>query len=383
MPLPAAEREDTMKIVKFETWWVKRDKCLFDEKRRGSGAMDWDVIVIKLTTDTGIEGLATALAARSGNVTESYLHDNIAPVILGRDPHDREKIWHDLWNIDRHLTFFPVYLPGPIDVALWDICAKEAGLPLYQYIGAYREELPVYASSLFYESAEDYIREALAYKSRGIKIYKAHPPGPYTLDMEIHRALREAVGDDMILMSDPVAEYTLDQAIAVGRDLERLHYKWLEEPFRDFELYKYTRLCETLDIPIAATETTRGAHWGVAQVIAQKAADIVRADVSWKDGITGTLKICHMAEAFGLNCEIHTTTMNFMDLVNLHVSCAVRNCEYFEYFVPEEDFRFPMKGLLPIDENGIIHVPKTPGIGGELDWELIEKQCHSYRKLTL
>ncbi len=372
-----------MKIEKFETWWVKRDKCLFDEKRRGSGSMDWDVIVLKLTTDNGIEGLATALAARSGNVTESYLHDNIAPVILGRDPHDREKIWHDLWNIDRHLTFFPVYLPGPVDVALWDICAKEAGLPLYKYIGAYREELPVYASSLFHETAEDYIREALAYKSRGIKIYKAHPPVPYTLDMEIHQALRDAVGDDMILMSDPVAEYTLDQAIAVGRDLERLHYKWLEEPFRDFELYKYTRLCEALDIPIAATETTRGAHWGVAQVIAQKAADIVRADVSWKDGITGTLKICHMAEAFGINCEIHTTTMNFMDLVNLHVSCAVRNCEYFEYFVPEEDFRFPMKGMLPIDENGIIHVPQAPGIGGELDWELIERQCHSYRKLTL
>ena len=136
-----------MKIEKFETWWVKRDKCLFDEKRRGSGSMDWDVIVLKLTTDNGIEGLATALAARSGNVTESYLHDNIAPVILGRDPHDREKIWHDLWNIDRHLTFFPVYLPGPVDVALWDICAKEAGLPLYKYIGAYREELPVYAAA--------------------------------------------------------------------------------------------------------------------------------------------------------------------------------------------------------------------------------------------
>ena len=198
-----------MKIEKFETWWVKRDKCLFDEKRRGSGAMDWDVIVIRLTTDTGIEGLATALAARSGNVTESYLHDNIAPVVLGRDPHDREKIWHDLWNIDRHLTFFPVYLPGPVDVALWNICAKEAGLPLYKYIGAYREELPVYASSLFYDTADDYIQEALAYKSKGIKIYKAHPPGPYTLDMEIHHALREALGDDMILMSDPVAEYTI------------------------------------------------------------------------------------------------------------------------------------------------------------------------------
>lgn len=368
-----------MKVEKFETWWVKRNKCLFDEKRKGGSAMDWDVVVIKLTTDTGIEGVATALAARSGAVTEAYLQENIAPIVLGQDPHDREKIWQELWNIDRHLTFFPIYLPGPIDVALWDICAKEAGLPLYKYIGAYRDCMPVYASGLFHETVEEYVEEALAYKSRGIKRYKAHPPGPYTYDMEIHQKIREAVGDDMVLMSDPVAEYTLDEAICVGRNLEKLGYKWFEEPFRDFELYKYTRLCETLDIPIAATETTRGAHWGVAQVIAQKAADIVRADVSWKDGITGTLKICHMAEAFGLNCEIHTTTMNYMDFVNLHVSCAVRNCEYFEYFVPEEDFMFPMKDRLPIDENGIIHVPQKPGVGVDLDWDLIKENTVSYK----
>ena len=160
--------------------------------------------------------------------------------------------------------------------------------------------------------------------------------------------------------------------------LEKLDYKWFEEPFRDFELYKYTELCRTLDIPIAATETTRGCHWGVAQVIAQRAADIVRADVSWKDGITGTLKIAHMAEGFGLNCEIHTTTMNYMDMANLHVSCAIKNCEYFEYFVPEDNYRFPMKGDLPIDGNGIIHVPDKPGVGAELDWELIQSACHNY-----
>ena len=112
-----------------------------------------------------------------------------------------------------------------------------------------------------------------------------------------------------------------------------LNYEWFEEPFRDFELYKYSELCRTVDISIAATETTRGCHWGVAQNIAQHAADIVRADVSWKDGITGTLKIAHTADSFGLNCEIHTTTMNYMDLANVHVSCSIRNCKYFEYFV--------------------------------------------------
>ena len=371
-----------MIIQKIETWWVRRDKCLFDDKRKGKSAMDWDVLVLKLSTDNGIEGIATALAARSGNVTEAYIHDNIAPVVLGRSPYDHEKIWHELWNIDRHLTFFPVYLPGPIDVALWDICAKAAGLPLYKYLGAYREQLPVYASGLFHTSEQEYIDEALYYQERGIKCYKVHPPGPVETDMRIHENLRKAVGDDFGLMSDPVAEYTLDEAIRVGRQLERLNYIWLEEPFRDFELYKYSQLCEALDIPIAATETTRGCHWGVAQVINQRAADIVRADVSWKCGITGTMKIAHLAEAFGMNCEIHTTTMNFMD-VNLHVSCAIRNCKWFEYFVPEEDFQFPMKGLLPIDGEGNITVPNAPGIGVELDWELIERNCVSYKVMTL
>ena len=85
-----------------------------------------------------------------------------------------------------------------------------------------------------------------------------------------------------------------------------------------------------------------------------------------------------MADGFGMNCEIHTTTMNYMDLVNVHVSCAIRNCEYFEYFVPEDQYRLPMKGDLPI-RGGRITVPEEPGVGAELDWELIERNCHSYR----
>ncbi len=367
-----------MIVSKFETWWVKRGKCLFDEKRQGGAKMDWDVIVIKLTTDTGIEGIATCMAARSGGVSENYLHDSIAPVVLGRDPHDREAIFHDLWIVDRHEAFFPVFLPGPVDVALWDICAKAAGLPLYKYIGAYRKSLPVYASGNFHKTVQEYVDEALYYKSLGVPGYKAHPSGPVDFDLEVHQALRDAVGLEYTLMSDPVGEYTIADAVKVGRQLEELNYAWFEEPFRDFELYKYQELCRTLDIPVAATETTRGCHWGVAQTIAQRAADIVRADVSWKHGITGTLKIAHLAEAFGMNCEIHTTTMNYMDIVNVHVSCAIRNCEYFEYFVPEDNYRLPMKGNLPI-KDGIITVPEQPGVGVELDWELIEASCYNYR----
>ena len=82
-----------------------------------------------------------------------------------------------------------------------------------------------------------------------------------------------------------------------------------------------------------------------AQVINQKAADIVRADVSWKCGVTGTLKIAHLAESFGMQCEIHTTTMNYMDLVNLHVSCAV---SYTHLDVYKRQYQTSTQGIYDI-----------------------------------
>lgn len=364
-----------MIVTRLETWRCQRHESLFDSARTGRSPMNWDVVVLRLTTDTGLTGHATALAARSSTVTQAYLHETVAPVVLGRDLTEREAIWHELWTIDRHLTFFPVYLPGPVDVALWDLAAQAAELPLFRYLGAARTSLPTYASSLFMPKVDDYVREMNAYRARGFPAYKAHPPGPWRLDMDVHAALRAQAGNDYALMSDPVGEYALEEAIRVGRHLETLGYLWFEEPFRDFELARYARLCAALDIPIAGTETTRGGPWGVAQAIAFNAVDIVRADVSWKAGVTGTLKIAHLAEAHGLRCEVHCTTMGFMDMANLHVSCAIRNCEYFELLVPEEAFRFPMKDPYPIDANGIAHVPEKPGIGVELDWDLIDRTC--------
>jgi L-alanine-DL-glutamate epimerase-like enolase superfamily enzyme len=367
------------KITAFETWRCQRKEKLFDSARTGRSPMNWDVVVLRLHTDAGIPGHATAIAARSSIVTQSFLQETIAPVVLNRRVSEREAVYHELWTIDRHITFFPVYLPGPVDVAIWDIAAQAADLPLYQFIGECRTSLPVYASSLFMPDTGDYLKEMRAYKKRGFPAYKVHPPGPWRKDMEIHRAVREAAGNDYILMSDPVGDYSLGEAIQIGRDLEKLNYHWFEEPFRDFELSKYAKLSAALDITILGTETTRGGSWGVAQAIAFNAVDAVRADVSWKPGITGTLKIAHLAEAHGMRCEIHCTTIGFMDMANLHVSCAIRNCEYFELLVPEEPFRFPMKDKYPIDKNDFAHVPQKPGIGVELDWDAIDNTCVEHK----
>lgn len=365
-----------MTVTEIELWRLSKNKGLFDSSRSGRQEMDWDVVLIRLGTDVGIDGYATAMAARSGVVTLETLKEVVAPVVVGRDVTDRELIWHEFWTIDRHLTFFPVFLPGPIDVALYDIAAKHAGLPLFRFLGAYRTSLPVYASSLFMDKPSDYADQAKEYAAKGFTAYKAHPPGNSKRDMEVHHALREEMGPEFTLMTDPVGEYALEEAVRVGRDLEQLDYYWFEEPFRDFELEKYARLTRTLDIPVAGTETTRGAHWGVAQAIARGAVDIVRADVSWKAGVTGTLKIAHMAEAFGMQCEIHTA-MGPMDVANLHVSCAIRNCEYHEVLVPEAPFRFPLKQGVYIDNEGFASVSEKPGLGidDDIDWDVVEASC--------
>ena len=109
----------------------------------------------------------------------------------------------------------------------------QAGQPLYKYLGAYRDKVPIYGSSLVLGSPEAYAKEALEYKKRGFNAYKLHPPGKYDFDLEAHIAVRNAVGDNFKLMSDPVAPYTFEEALRFGRELEKLNYHWYEEPLYD------------------------------------------------------------------------------------------------------------------------------------------------------
>jgi L-alanine-DL-glutamate epimerase-like enolase superfamily enzyme len=364
-------------VTSFETWICRRPAApgtssFKAQERVGRKAFGREVVIVRLTTDDGVEGIASCLAAFSTAQPLSFLHESIAPVVLGRDPHDREAIWQDMRRLDRALTFFPLYLPGPVDVALWDIAAKQAGLPLYKYLGAYRDRLPYYASSQFMPQVDDYLAEAERYVALGATAYKAHPSGDWRRNIEISEALR-ARFPDLTLMLDPAGhDYRLGEAVSVGRALERLGFHWLEEPFSDVNITKYAELCRTLDIPILATEASAGGPATVAEFIRAGAADIVRADVSWKWGVTGTLKVLRLAEAFGLDCELHTTTMGLMDVANLHVACAAANCEYHELYAPHEDWSFPMKEPLPIDDKGFIHVPQAPGLGVSIDWDLVD-----------
>lgn len=331
-----------------------------------------EIVFLQIKTDEGIEGHAFAWGGRSGQATAHLIGSIIRPLLIGEDPLNREFLWQKVRQMDRWWGFLPIYAHGPVDVALWDIGAKAAGLPLYRFLGAYRTKLPAYASSLILPTTEEFIQQAKQYRAMGYRAYKIHPWGDPIRDVEAYRALRSELGTEMVLMTDPVAGYTQQQALRIGRELEKLNYHWFEEPLSDYDLYGYQELSRALDIPIAGVESSSGGLFGTTQYLTQRAVDIVRSDVSWKGGVTGLMKTAALCEAFGVSCEIHTTTNALLDAANLHVSCAIRNCEYFEILIPQDPFCFGVKNPIRIDSEGFVHAPEGLGLGMEIDFDALD-----------
>ncbi len=273
--------------------------------------------------------------------------------------------------LDRWWNHVPIYSYGPFDIACWLLCALEAGRPLYQFLGAYRDSVPIYSSSLTLPGAEDYARQAVEVRDRGWAAYKLHPLGTEREDIEAYRLCREMAGPDFRLMADPVAAYNQQQALRIGRELERLNYYWFEEPLFDHDYHGLRELTRILDIPICGTEVVAGSHYSAAECIASRVVDIVRTDVSWKGGITPVMKTAHLAESFGLQCELHTAIYHPLELVNLHCAAAIKNCEFFEVLEPWHYFNFGLREELPV-KDGMAILPQGPGLGIDLDWDFID-----------
>jgi L-alanine-DL-glutamate epimerase-like enolase superfamily enzyme len=219
---------------------------------------------------------------------------------------------------------------------------------------------------------KEYVDAVTGYRESGFTACKLHVPCIPSEDMEICRAVRKAVGEDMLLMLDPVGCYDREQALIVGRELEELNFSWYEEPISDSDMYGLIQLCKSLDIPIATLEVLPGTLYTKAQYIAREAVDIVRSDVMYNGGLTPLKKTASLCEAFGLKCEIHANSNPLMNAANLHVICSIKNCDFYEIIMAEELMEFGVKDGIEIDNAGYAHVPKGPGLGLEVDWKYID-----------
>jgi L-alanine-DL-glutamate epimerase-like enolase superfamily enzyme len=341
--------------------------------------------VLRIHTDAGIEG-NTFISPPGPDVTEQIIKQ-VKPMLLGRDPLDIGAIWHELWSKRRgmHTT-----VQGHIDVALWDIAGKAAGLPIHRLLGNVRHEVPAYISSWIHGDNATYAEEAAAYKAQGFTAYKMHPPTQRRMlrgepgvtiadDIEACELVRDAVGPDYRLMLDSAWAYSYPEALTVGQAIEDLGYYWYEDPLQADDIYGYRRLKQQLSIPIMATEMTEGGLGALAPWLVQEATDFLRGDVVVKGGVTGMMKIAHLAEAFNMNCEVHDAYNALNNVATLHVVMAMRNCEYYEVIVihppgqyDTAHFSYGLTEPIAVDAAGNVAAPTKPGLGYEIDWELID-----------
>jgi len=305
--------------------------------------------------------------------------------LIGRDPLEREGLWQTLWKGFRHTDHLGL---GPIDIALWDLAGEYLDESVSTLLGGYRDCVPAYASTFFADdhegglnSPEAYVDFAHECRKRGYQGFKIHPFCDPTLDIELCRAVSEAVGEEMVLMLDPASEYdTYAQALRVGKALDECGFFWYEDPMADTgqSIQKLSTLSNALETPILSAEHVRGGPFSRADHISYAGVELVRADAHLDGGITGVMKIAHVAEAFGRDVELHVGGPS-----HLHCMSAIRNTNYFEHGLlhPRTHWMSAQGFIKPvevIDEDGTIPIPDGPGLGVEIDWEFVEDRQTSH-----
>lgn len=340
------------------------------------------ISVVTVTTDDGTSG-TTFLDGASPDAAAALVRV-LRPVLLGRDPLRIGALWRDMWRLRRKIL--PAAM-GAVDVALWDLAGKVAGLPVHRMLGSGKASVPAYFSAAPHTSPEQFADEARYWREQGWTGYKLHPPTQHRLrgeavevaaDIAACAAVHDAVGDRMSLMLDAAWAYDYAEAMRVGRAIEDMRFTWYEDPLPADDLSGTARLCAKLDIPVIATEATPGGVYALPQWIAGCATDALRGDVAIKGGITGLMKIAHLAEAHHLPFEVHHGYTAVNNVATLHVIAACDNARWFEVLPLNradqrslQQFWYGLAEPPVIDNAGLAWVPDEPGLGVEIDWDVL------------
>jgi L-alanine-DL-glutamate epimerase-like enolase superfamily enzyme len=282
---------------------------------------------------------------------------------------------------------WPNWYTSAADVCLWDILGKAVNRPIYKLLGGgcggSKNKLMAYASSTHHPAIEDYAPEVVKAKSEGFKAYKIHPglgdhtKGPaipaYIGHMEEIKQVRQAAGDEFILAHDPVQMYNRYEAMKVGRLLDELDYAWFEDPIRTTDMDGLRELCSALSLPIHVGEFLYSIS-DFAEYISKGALDVARLIADNVGGISGSMRVGLLADAFGLECTPHNWG-NTLDLaLHFHLELALPNASWFEVPYPPElsDHPYFNYKFRP-DKDGYIYAPTEPGMGYPIDRAALDK----------
>jgi len=337
-----------------------------------------------LLTVTDADGASGHCLTKPDTVREAVVGGYLGPALLGEEGFDRERLWHRMARRQRGSQgAFSDRALSAADQALWDLAGRRLGLPVWRLLGGARAEVPAYASTMCGDdipgglaTPEDYANFAKELVARGYRAIKLHtwmPPLPHGVDRDIAActAVREAVGPDIELMLDSYHWYSRSEALTLGRALDELGFAWFEEPMEEASVQSYRWLAEQLRTPIIGPETAWGKHMARAEWVVAGACDILRVGVVGSGGITPALKAVHLAESFGMDCEIHGNGSGALAVIG-----ATLSGRWYERGLlhPHSDYDTPPPHLRSIVDplvDGKVRMPTAPGLGDDIDHDYI------------
>lgn len=323
-----------------------------------------DLNLLVIETDEGITGYGCSWAINFA--------DSMGNAIIGEDPLNNERLWKKI--------YVPKFIGrkgdsaktvSAIDIALWDIKAKVAKMPLYRLLGGAKEKIPYYIAGGYYaegKGIKELQKEMEEYLSWGAKAVKmkvgALSPGE---DAKRVQAVREVIGPDVKLMLDANCAYRFFEAIEFSKRVEEYNPYWFEEPVDADDYDGYRKVAAKCLIPVAGgeNEITR---FGFRDLIATQAVSILNPDAACLGGVTEYMKVAGMADANGLVMSPHGQQQ-----LHVHLDCAVPNATIAEFYPPQYDAKVYEAFQNPVimNEDGTVSPSQEPGLGLDINREIL------------
>ncbi|MCA1645166.1 MAG: mandelate racemase/muconate lactonizing enzyme family protein [Chloroflexi bacterium] len=328
--------------------------------------------LVKITADDGTVGWGEGHAPLGPRATQAVVQDVLAPVLIGDDPLAIERHWQRMYGSMRlrgHSTGYQLEAMSAVDIALWDLAGKLLDVPVYRLLGGpFRTELRAYASGVPGDTVEARAASAQRFLAEGYTAVKASiGRGDIDTDLAGVAAIADMVRGKADLLVDAHGAYTADNALYVGRQLEKLGVYWLEDPLPPEEVDGYVRLAAALDMSVAAGET-ECTRWQFEERLSRRAVDVILPDICRAGGITEGCHIATVASLHNTRWAAHVSMGSAIHVAAAaHLAAASANFLIFEFSstpnpIGDELLTAP---LHPV--GGVLQVPDGAGLGITFD----------------
>jgi len=342
-------------------------------------AIKRDAVVVKVTTAGGLIGWGESHHGRAHTAVAKLIETTLRQLVLGMDASDVVGVWKKIY--DKQLASHGMgagtcLAMSGIDLALWDIRGKAAGLPLYKLLGGSRKAVPAYAGgvSLGYQEPSKLIHELNVSLAQGYRAVKLRVGDSPKKDLERIRAVRKACGDDLVILTDANIGYSVEDVRCVMPGMDELSVAWLEEPFPAHDHRSYRLARGFGRTPLAAGEN-HYTRFEFNRVIEDGAITILQPDLSKTGGLTESLRIAALASSWKLPIHPHSSMTGLNHAASVHFLAAIDNGGYFEADVSKANkFRDDLvSNPCPVDKDGNVWPLDKPGLGLEVNEDFLVK----------